>query len=108
MPSWVAPWWVLGALWDPADMVPWSLVPCHGCLSSALCPARVIEYLYRQHCLEKGKEQPPGLEAAVEDELLMMDNSTMWQKVKEGMKGQLVGGRPGSGLLPVCSSRSWR
>ncbi|XP_010138021.1 PREDICTED: DNA polymerase subunit gamma-1, partial [Buceros rhinoceros silvestris] len=47
------------------------------------CPHRVIEYLYRQHCLEKGKEQPPGLEAAVEDELLVMDNSTMWQKVEE-------------------------
>ncbi|XP_010156770.1 PREDICTED: DNA polymerase subunit gamma-1-like, partial [Eurypyga helias] len=43
----------------------------------------VIEYLYRQHCLEKGKEQPLGLEAAVEDELLVMDGSTMWQKVEE-------------------------
>ncbi|KFQ82215.1 DNA polymerase subunit gamma-1, partial [Phaethon lepturus] len=47
------------------------------------CPHRVIEYLYRQHCLEKGKEQPPGLEAAVEDELLEMDGSTMWQKMEE-------------------------
>ncbi|NXK59535.1 DPOG1 polymerase, partial [Sylvietta virens] len=47
------------------------------------CPHRVIENLYRQHCLEKGKEQPSGLEAAVEDELLMMDSSTMWQKVEE-------------------------
>uniref|UniRef100_A0A8C0V9M1 DNA polymerase subunit gamma-1 n=1 Tax=Cyanistes caeruleus TaxID=156563 RepID=A0A8C0V9M1_CYACU len=34
------------------------------------CPHRVIENLYRKHCLEKGKEQPPGLEVAVEDELL--------------------------------------
>ncbi|KAJ7409414.1 DNA polymerase subunit gamma-1 [Willisornis vidua] len=47
------------------------------------CPYRVIEYLYRQYCLEKGKEQPPGLEAAMEDELLLMDGSTMWQKVEE-------------------------
>ncbi|NXC17228.1 DPOG1 polymerase, partial [Corythaeola cristata] len=47
------------------------------------CPHRVIEYLYRQHCLEKGKEQPPGLEVAVEDELMMMDGSTMWQEVEE-------------------------
>uniref|UniRef100_A0A672UCU1 DNA polymerase subunit gamma-1 n=1 Tax=Strigops habroptila TaxID=2489341 RepID=A0A672UCU1_STRHB len=31
------------------------------------CPHRVIEYLYRQHCLEKGKEQPLGV--AVEDKL---------------------------------------
>uniref|UniRef100_A0A8D2PN48 DNA polymerase subunit gamma-1 n=1 Tax=Zosterops lateralis melanops TaxID=1220523 RepID=A0A8D2PN48_ZOSLA len=47
------------------------------------CPHRVIENLYRQHCLEKGKEQPPGREAAIEDELLVMDNSTIWQKVEE-------------------------
>ncbi|XP_016156443.1 PREDICTED: DNA polymerase subunit gamma-1 [Ficedula albicollis] len=47
------------------------------------CPHRVIENLYRQHCLEKGKEQPVSLEAAVEDELLMMDSSTMWQKMEE-------------------------
>ncbi|PKU45256.1 dna polymerase subunit gamma-1 [Limosa lapponica baueri] len=47
------------------------------------CPHRVIEYLYRQHCLEKGKEQPPGLDAAMEDELLVMDGSTIWQKVEE-------------------------
>ncbi|XP_036245487.1 DNA polymerase subunit gamma-1 [Molothrus ater] len=47
------------------------------------CPHRVIENLYRQHCLEKGKEQPPGLEAAVEDELLGMDSSTIWQKMEE-------------------------
>ncbi|XP_075621226.1 DNA polymerase subunit gamma-1 [Balearica regulorum gibbericeps] len=47
------------------------------------CPHRVIEYLYRQHCLERGKEQPPGPEPAVEDELLVVDGSTMWQKVEE-------------------------
>ncbi|NXK73819.1 DPOG1 polymerase, partial [Amazona guildingii] len=47
------------------------------------CPHRVIESLYRQHCLEKGKEQPQGLEAAMEDELLVMDGSTIWQKVEE-------------------------
>ncbi|KAM6119206.1 LOW QUALITY PROTEIN: DNA polymerase subunit gamma-1 [Pterocles gutturalis] len=44
------------------------------------CPHRVIEHLYRQHCLEKGKEQPPGLETAMVDELLVMDGSTMWQE----------------------------
>ncbi|XP_009559691.2 DNA polymerase subunit gamma-1 [Cuculus canorus] len=47
------------------------------------CPHRVIESLYRQHCLERGKEQPPGLESAVEGELLAMDDSTIWQKVEE-------------------------
>ncbi|NXQ58234.1 DPOG1 polymerase, partial [Anthoscopus minutus] len=47
------------------------------------CPHRVIEDLYRQHCLEKGKEKPPGLEAALEDELLVMDNSMLWKKVEE-------------------------
>ncbi|KAF4792952.1 DNA polymerase subunit gamma-1 [Turdus rufiventris] len=46
------------------------------------CPHRVIENLYRQHCLEKGKEQPVRLEATVEDELVM-DSSTMWQKMEE-------------------------
>ncbi|NXN91843.1 DPOG1 polymerase, partial [Rhinopomastus cyanomelas] len=47
------------------------------------CPHRVMEYLYRQHCLERGKEQPLGLEASVEDELLVMDDNMMWQKVEE-------------------------
>uniref|UniRef100_A0A8C0ZH29 DNA polymerase subunit gamma-1 n=1 Tax=Cyanistes caeruleus TaxID=156563 RepID=A0A8C0ZH29_CYACU len=47
------------------------------------CPHRVIENLYRKHCLEKGKEQPPGLEVAVEDELLVMDSSALWKKVEE-------------------------
>ncbi|NXU50951.1 DPOG1 polymerase, partial [Turnix velox] len=51
-------------------------------LNGPPCPHRVIESLYRQHCLEKGKEQPPGLDAAVEEELVM-DSSTMWQKVEE-------------------------
>lgn len=45
------------------------------------CPHRVIEYLYRQHCLEKGKEQPLGV--AVEDKLPVMDDSMIWQKVEE-------------------------
>jgi len=71
-------------------------------VSPALSPARVIEYLYRQHCLEKGKEQPPGPEAAVEDELLVMDDSTMWQEVKGGMEGPLVGGGCEAGLVPLC------
>ncbi|NWV01370.1 DPOG1 polymerase, partial [Upupa epops] len=47
------------------------------------CPHRVIEYLYKQHCLERGKEQPLGLEAAVEDELLVVDSSMMWQEAEK-------------------------
>lgn len=70
-------------------------------MSPVLSPARVIEHLYRQHCLEKGKEQLPGPEAAVEDEMLVMDGSTMWQKVKEGVEGPLVGVRCGPGLLSM-------
>lgn len=87
--------------WHCAQELPQSLGPCCGCISPALSSARVIENLYRQHCLEKGKEQPPGLESAVEDELVM-DSSTMWQKVKEGMEGSPVGGRCGAVLLSVC------
>ncbi|XP_062439302.1 DNA polymerase subunit gamma-1 isoform X2 [Rhea pennata] len=48
-----------------------------------LCPHRAIEGLYRRHCLEKGQEPPPAPEAAVEDELLVMDGSAVWQKVEE-------------------------
>ncbi|NWX82359.1 DPOG1 polymerase, partial [Nothoprocta pentlandii] len=48
-----------------------------------LCPHRVIEHLYRQHCLEKGQEQPPGPEVAVDEELLVMDGSAVWKKVEE-------------------------
>ncbi|NXI68659.1 DPOG1 polymerase, partial [Anseranas semipalmata] len=47
-----------------------------------VCPHRAIERLYRQHRLEKGEEQPPE-EATVEDELMVMDGSSMWQKVEE-------------------------
>ncbi|NXD15849.1 DPOG1 polymerase, partial [Nothocercus nigrocapillus] len=48
-----------------------------------LCPHRVIERLYRQHCLEKGQEQLLGPEAAVDEELLVMDGSAVWKKVEE-------------------------
>lgn len=75
-------------------------------MSPALSPARVIEYLYKQHCLEKVKEQPLGPEAAMEDELLVMDGSTMWQKVKEGMEGPSVGGRCGGlGFFQACMQK---
>ncbi|XP_067999513.1 DNA polymerase subunit gamma-1 [Melanerpes formicivorus] len=47
------------------------------------CPHRVIEQLYRQHCLEKGKEQPPGQEAAVENGLLLLDDGMMLQEVED-------------------------
>lgn len=90
------------APWHSAQVLPQSLGPCCGCISPALFSARMIENLYRQHCLEKGKEQPPRLEAAVEDELLLMDSSTMWQKVKEGMESSLVGGRCETVLLALC------
>lgn len=90
------------APWCSAQVLPQSLGPCCGCFSPALSSARVIENLYRQHCLEKGKEQPPGREAAIEDELLVMDNSTIWQKVKEAMEGSLLGGRCGAVLLLLC------
>lgn len=93
----------MGAPWDPAQVLPWSLSPHCGCMSPVLSPARVIEYLYRQHCLEKVKEQPPGPEAAMEDELLVMDGSTMWQKVKEGIECPSVGGRCwGLGFFQGC------
>lgn len=46
----------------------------------ALCPGRAIERLYRQHCLQRGQEQPPE-EAGVEDELMVLEGSSMWQKV---------------------------
>lgn len=94
-----------GVPWDPAQALPWSLGPCCGCVSPVLSPARVIEYLYRQHCLEKGKEQLPGPETAVEDEMLVMDGSTMWQKVKEGMEGPLVGD-VGLGCTCTCKKQS--
>uniref|UniRef100_U3I9P8 DNA polymerase subunit gamma-1 n=1 Tax=Anas platyrhynchos platyrhynchos TaxID=8840 RepID=U3I9P8_ANAPP len=47
-----------------------------------VCPHRAIEELCRQHRLQKGREQPPQ-EQSVEDELLVMDGSSMWQKVEE-------------------------
>ncbi|NXF84642.1 DPOG1 polymerase, partial [Eubucco bourcierii] len=47
------------------------------------CPHRVIEQLYRQHCLEKGEGQHPEQEAAVESEELLLENGMMWQEVEE-------------------------
>lgn len=104
MGCWELPRGCLGATWHPGTLprcCPRASGFCYGCSSCVLSSARVIENLYRQHCLEKGKEQPVRLEAAVEDELVM-DSSTMWQKVKEGMEGSLEGGRCGAVLLPVC------
>ncbi|KAI6077797.1 DNA polymerase subunit gamma-1 [Aix galericulata] len=64
-----------------------------------VCPHRAIEELCRQHRLEKGREQPPQ-EQGVEDELLVMDGSSMWQKVTLGGRGPPgVGG--GAGLSPT-------
>uniref|UniRef100_A0A8D0H7V5 DNA polymerase subunit gamma-1 n=1 Tax=Sphenodon punctatus TaxID=8508 RepID=A0A8D0H7V5_SPHPU len=46
------------------------------------CPYRVIEHLYREHCKEKGKEQPVSLNTPLEEELMLTDNSSIWQKVE--------------------------
>nr|XP_056722079.1 DNA polymerase subunit gamma-1 [Euleptes europaea] len=50
---------------------------------SPLCPFKVIEHLYREHCKEKGKEQPASLEASLDEDLILTENSTFWQKVEE-------------------------
>ncbi|XP_015260964.1 PREDICTED: DNA polymerase subunit gamma-1 [Gekko japonicus] len=50
---------------------------------SPSCPFRVIEHLYQEHCKEKGKEQPVSLEASLEEDLILTENSTFWQKVEE-------------------------
>ncbi|KAJ7311091.1 hypothetical protein JRQ81_006690 [Phrynocephalus forsythii] len=47
------------------------------------CPFRVIEYLYREHCKKKGKEQPVSLGSPMEEEFLWTDESSFWQKVEE-------------------------
>ncbi|KAH0620033.1 hypothetical protein JD844_014545 [Phrynosoma platyrhinos] len=47
------------------------------------CPFRVIEHLYREHCKEKGKEEPISLDTPLEEELMLTENSTVWQKVEE-------------------------
>uniref|UniRef100_A0A670K2H7 DNA polymerase subunit gamma-1 n=1 Tax=Podarcis muralis TaxID=64176 RepID=A0A670K2H7_PODMU len=43
---------------------------------------RVIEHLYREHCKEKGKEQPISLDTTLEEELMLTENSTFWHKVQ--------------------------
>ncbi|XP_042712596.2 DNA polymerase subunit gamma-1 isoform X3 [Chrysemys picta bellii] len=43
----------------------------------------VIEHLYKEHCKERGKEQPCSLNNCLEEELMLTDNSTIWQKVEE-------------------------
>ncbi|NXA33192.1 DPOG1 polymerase, partial [Eudromia elegans] len=48
-----------------------------------LCPHRVMERLYRQHCLEKQQEQPLAPEAALDEELLVLDGSAVWKKAEE-------------------------
>ncbi|XP_062998741.1 DNA polymerase subunit gamma-1 isoform X2 [Elgaria multicarinata webbii] len=47
------------------------------------CPFRIIEHLYREHCKEQGKEQPISLNASLEEELMLTENSTIWQKVEK-------------------------
>ncbi|XP_015728580.1 DNA polymerase subunit gamma-1 [Coturnix japonica] len=59
-----------------------------------VCPHRAIERLYRQHCLQRGQEQPPE-EAGVEDELMVLEGSSMWQKVEELSQLELDMERPG-------------
>ncbi|KAJ6662774.1 hypothetical protein lerEdw1_010978 [Lerista edwardsae] len=50
---------------------------------SPKCPFRVIEHLYREHCKKKGKQQPGSLDTSLEEELMLTENSTFWQKVEE-------------------------
>ncbi|XP_067327552.1 DNA polymerase subunit gamma-1 [Anolis sagrei] len=47
------------------------------------CPFRVIEHLYREHCKEKGKEEPVSLDTSLEEEHMLTESSTIWQKVEE-------------------------
>ncbi|XP_054024742.1 DNA polymerase subunit gamma-1 [Dryobates pubescens] len=65
------------------------------------CPHRVIEQLYRQHCLEKGKEQPPGQEAAVENGLLLLDDGMMLQEVEDLSQLEVEVGRVDQSLAQV-------
>ncbi|EMP35215.1 DNA polymerase subunit gamma-1 [Chelonia mydas] len=43
----------------------------------------VIEHLYKEHCKERGNEQPGSLNTCLEEELMLTDNSTIWQQVEE-------------------------
>lgn len=47
------------------------------------CPYRAIESLYKQHCLEQGKQQLKTQETALPEEFLVTDNSAMWQRAEE-------------------------
>ncbi|XP_037365894.1 DNA polymerase subunit gamma-1 isoform X2 [Talpa occidentalis] len=52
--------------------------------AGATCPYRAIESLYRAHCLEQGKQQPPEpREAGLAEEFLLTDSSALWQTVEE-------------------------
>lgn len=44
--------------------------------------SRAIESLYKQHCLEQGKQQLKTQETALPEEFLVTDNSAMWQTVR--------------------------
>lgn len=50
---------------------------------SPKCPFRVIEQLYREHCKEKGKQHPGSLDTFLQEELMLTEDSTFWQKVEE-------------------------
>ncbi|XP_036042587.1 DNA polymerase subunit gamma-1 [Onychomys torridus] len=47
------------------------------------CPYRAIESLYKQHCLEQGKQQLKTQETGLAEEFLVTDNSAMWQTAEE-------------------------
>ncbi|CAI5792756.1 DNA polymerase subunit gamma-1 isoform X1 [Podarcis lilfordi] len=53
------------------------------------CPFRVIEHLYREHCKEKGKEQPISLDTTLEEELMLTENSAFWHKVEELSRAEM-------------------
>ncbi|XP_029430530.1 DNA polymerase subunit gamma-1 isoform X2 [Rhinatrema bivittatum] len=47
------------------------------------CPYRVIESMYGEYCKRKGKEQPAPLDPALQEEFMLTDDSSVWQKVEE-------------------------
>ncbi|KAF7241560.1 DNA polymerase subunit gamma-1 [Varanus komodoensis] len=48
-----------------------------------VCPFRVIEHLYREQCKQQGKEQATLLGTSLDEEFMLAENSTIWQKVEK-------------------------
>ncbi|KAK1160831.1 DNA polymerase subunit gamma-1 [Acipenser oxyrinchus oxyrinchus] len=47
-----------------------------------VCPYRVIESVYREHCERRGKEQPECLEIPLSEDFMLTDGG-LWQMVEE-------------------------